>query len=238
MSRKTLFALAILVLFILFSLSFFGGKFLSPKQKILPSPSEPLIPTNELDIAVCDPSNGPFSVSIDNPYMPFPAGQIHILENENSKVQVSVLNETEKVAGVQTRVVEEREWTEGEISEISRNYFVQSPDGTVCYYGEQVDEYKNGSITGHGGSWRADESENKPGIAMPGHPTVGQTYQQELAPGVAMDSARHEAFEPSYTTPAGTFTDVLLVNESPPSTKRYAPGVGMVFDDGAQLTSY
>ena len=53
-----------------------------------------------------------------------------------------------------------------------------------------------------------------------------------------MDKAEHMAIESSYNTPAGVFNNVLYVEETPPSTKRYAPGIGMIYDDGMNLTSY
>jgi hypothetical protein len=102
-----------------------------------------------LDISVCDPSRGPFSLTIDNPFLPLPVGMVHVLENSTSRVQVSVLNQTEIVAGVTTRVVEERDWQNGSLSEVARNFFVQAPDGTVCYYGEEADEYRGGQIVAH-----------------------------------------------------------------------------------------
>src|SRR3989338_2404211 len=194
--------------------------------------------TGELDITVCDPANGPFSLNITNEYYPLPVGKVLIIENATYKVQFSVLDQTEVVAGITTRVIEEREWKNGSIIEISRNFFVQASDGTVCYYGEDVDKYSNGQIIGHPCAWRAGVGPNKPGIIMPAHPAVGQKYQQEIAPGVAMDKAEHMAIESSYTTRAGTFNNVLYVEETPPSTKRYAPGIGMIYDDGMNLTSY
>jgi len=199
--------------------------------------NEPLNTTGELDIAVCDPANGPFSNVIDNEFFPYPVGTVYVLEEEGgARVEISALDETELVSGVSTRVIEEREWEGGELAEVSRNFFAQASDKTVCYFGEEVDDYKNGEIVGHGGAWRADEGENKAGIIMPGTPLVGQSYQQEVAPGVAMDSARHEAMNETFTTPFGTFVDVLLVQEQPSSTKRYQRGFGLIYDDGAVLT--
>jgi hypothetical protein len=191
-----------------------------------------------LDISVCDPAHGPFSLTIDNEFSPLPVGMVQVLEDSASKVQISVLDQTETVAGVITRVVEEREWENGVLAEVSRNFFVQAPDGTVCYYGEEVDDYKNGKIVGHDGAWRAGVGQNKPGVIMPAQPAMGQIYQQEVAPGVAMDQAEHVAIGQSFTTPAGTFHDVLLVKETPPSTKRYQRGIGLIFDDGMVLTKY
>ena len=91
-------------------------------------------------------------------------GQQWVLESSSEKVQITVLEETEVVAGVTTRVVEEPEWVGGELVEVSRNYVVQAPDGSVCYFGEAVDDYKGGELSGHGGAWRAGETGALPGI--------------------------------------------------------------------------
>jgi hypothetical protein len=100
---------------------------------------------DELDISVCDPGAGPFSLTIDNPFMPLTVGKVSVLEgNEGSTavhLGITVLNEKEIITGVETRVVEERETHDGVLVEVSRNFFVQSPDGTVCYFGEDVDMY-------------------------------------------------------------------------------------------------
>jgi hypothetical protein len=196
------------------------------------------ISAEELDIAVCDPARGPFATTITNPYFPYTDGKIRILEGANNKVEIRLLPHTEVVAGVVTSVIEERESKNNILEEVSRNYHVQAPDGTVCYYGEDVDDYDlNGNIIGHSGAWRAGEGQNKPGIIMPAQPTVGQVYYQEVAPGVAEDKAEHVAIEQAFVTPAGTFQNVLFVQETPPSTKRYHPGTGLIFDDGMVLTN-
>ena len=190
----------------------------------------------QIDISVCDPAKYSFSPDISNPYFPYPVGKVSVLEDKSGKVQITSLGSTETVAGVETRVIEEKEWEEGNLTEISRNFFAQNSEGTVCYFGEEVDIYENGQITAHDGAWRAGVGQNKPGIMMPANPTVGQSYEQEIAPGVAEDKARHESIESSFTTPAGTFNDVLLVKETPSSTKRYAKGIGLIYDDGMVLT--
>lgn len=210
----------------------------TPTATIIPS----VIPTNspgELSIAICDPSAGPFSTTISNPFFPFPVGKSLVLEDPGGfKVQITSLDQTEIIAGVTTRVIEEREWQSGTLIEISRNFFVQTADGTVCYYGEDVDIYQNGQVVNHQGAWRAGVGANKPGIFMPANPVVGQKYQQEIAPGVAMDRAEHISMGGTMNTPAGTFTDTLFITEDPPSDKTYARGIGLIYDAGAKLTQY
>lgn len=46
-----------------------------------------------------------------------------VLEGGSEKLPVTVLDETVEIDGVQTRVVEEREWRNGEIIEVSLNFF-------------------------------------------------------------------------------------------------------------------
>lgn len=198
-------------------------------------------PEPTIDISTCAPENGPFTVEIDNPYLPLPVGMVHVLESEDEKVQISVLDQTREVAGVTCAVIEEREWEGEELVEVSRNWFAQAPDGTVCYFGEEVDDYEDGEIVAHGGAWEAGVDGALPGILMPAEPAVGQAYQQEVAEGVAEDSAEITAMGDTIETPAGTFTDTVTTVESSPldvgtSLKHYACEVGMIYDDGIELT--
>lgn len=198
-----------------------------------------------VDIAVCDPSESGFTAEITNEFFPMPIGKRLVLEGKEGgatvRVEISALDETELVAGVETRVIEERESEDGEIVEISRNFFVQAADGTLCYYGEDVDDYEDGAVTGHGGAWRAGEEGAVPGILMPATVEVGQMYRQEIAEGVAEDRARHTDMGERIETPYATYTDTLTVDEDSPiepgatSHKVYARGVGLVFDDGVEL---
>jgi hypothetical protein len=113
-------------------------------------------------------------------------------------------------------------------------------DGTVCYFGEEVDIYEGGVVVSHEGAWRADDDGNAPGIFMPADPQVGMTYQQEVAPGVAEDRATIVR-RGSFTVPAGTFADTITVRDFNPldgsrTTKVYARGVGLIADGPLELT--
>jgi hypothetical protein len=171
-------------------------------------------------------------------------------------LQITVLTETETLYSgrnaVTTRVVEETEWEDSNANgmiddgenliEISRNFFAQTQDGTVCYFGEEVDIYEGGQVVSHEGAWRADESGNAPGIFMPANPQVGMAYQQEIAPGVAEDQATIVR-RGSFTVLAGTFADTLTVRDFNPldgsrSTKVYAQGVGLIADSPLELIRY
>jgi hypothetical protein len=201
-----------------------------------------------LDIGTCDPGSGGFSTTIDNPYFPLPVGQRTVLEGEeffrDVLVRITVLDEIETVAGVETRVVEEYEQESGRLVEISRNFFAQTDDGTVCYFGEEVDIYDaDGNVTSHAGAWRADGERNIPGIFMPPTLEIGQAFQQEIAPGIAEDQAKVTALGEVTEVPAGRFEDTAtLVDVNPldgsQGEKVYAPGVGLIVDGPARMTRF
>jgi hypothetical protein len=157
-------------------------------------------------------------------------------------VVISVLDETEMIDEVETRVIEEREYKDGKLVELSRNFYAMAKETRdVFYFGEDVDDYENGKITGHAGQWQAGKDDAKAGLYMPGNPVKGMRYYMEFHPGVAMDRAEIFDTDATVETPSGTFRGSLIVTESSPlepgdeSYKRYAPDIGMIFDDGLDL---
>ncbi len=161
-----------------------------------------------------------------------------------TKLLVTVLDETKKVDGVETRIVEEKEWEGGELIEISRNYFaISKKTNDVYYFGEDVDMYKNGKVTGHGGSWLSGEKKARFGMMMPGTPLLGARYYQEVAPEVAMDRAEILSLSETVETPAGKFEKCMKTLETTPlekdkMNKFHAPGVGLLVDGPNRLVKY
>lgn len=158
---------------------------------------------------------------------------------------ITVLDQTEWIDDVETRVVEERESHAGELVEVSRNYFaISSRTHDVFYFGEDVDMYANGEIESHEGAWRSGAHGAHYGLMMPGVPVVGMRYQSEIAPHVAMDRCRIASMDASIETPAGKFDRCLEVEESTPlepgsrETKVYSRGIGLVRDSTLLLTSH
>jgi hypothetical protein len=150
---------------------------------------------------------------------------------------ITVLPETKTVDGVETAVVEERETKNGQLEEISRNYFaINRKTGDVYYFGEDVDEYKNGKVTGHGGAWKSGVDGARYGMLIPGQPKTGQKFYAEVAKN-AKDRCEVKDVNAKVSTPLlGTFNDCLKIDETTPledgtSHKVYAPNVGLVQDD-------
>lgn len=185
-----------------------------------------------------------------NPYFVLEPGWELVLEGMEKKktvvLTITVMNTTEVVDGVVTRVVEEREVHDGNLVEVSLNYFaICDRTNSVFYFGEDVDNYDNqGNLTDHKGSWRAGINGATPGIIMPGDLLLGARYAQEVAPGIALDRAQIKSISETAATPAGTFSDCLKTKETSGIEKNakefklMCPGIGVVQDETLMLTSY
>jgi uncharacterized membrane protein YkoI len=167
-----------------------------------------------------------------------------VLESRTAKVVITVLDETKKIGSIETRVVEEREEEDGQLKEVSRNFFaVCKEHGDVFYFGEDVDDYENGKIVKHPGAWRADRKDSRAGIIMPGTVLLGARHYQEISPN-AMDRAEIISDDVTMKTPAGTFKNCIRVEETSgldPNDKcykTYAPGVGIIQDEDLLLSGY
>jgi hypothetical protein len=210
-------------------------------------------------LPICSPSaeNFPSPLTSTNPYFPIIVDYQWTLEGEEDGVPVkllmTVLDETRLIDGVTTRVVEEREWEDEELSEVSWNYFAETADGTVCYFGEDVDDIEEGEVFDHEGRWCAqdDPDVNKAGIIMPADPQPGLTFQNEDAPEAgALDEARIVGSGPITVPYNGftTFTETIRFREFNPDEKEkdykvfakdLATGFGgIIIDEVLALTNF
>jgi hypothetical protein len=172
-----------------------------------------------------------------------------VLEGEEDSTEIelviTVLEDTKIVDGVKTRVVEERESEDGELVEVSRNFFaICEETNSVFYFGEEVDDYEDGEIVGHEGAWLAGEDGAKAGLMMPGIVLINSKYQQETAPGIAMDRARVVSMDETLKTPAGDFEDVLKIRETTAlepdaiEFKFYKADIGLIQDANLKLVEH
>lgn len=180
-----------------------------------------------------------------NPYFILEPGYKLVLENRRDRLVITVLNETKLVDNVETRVVEERETTNGKLIEISRNFFaISKRTNSVYYFGEDVDIYKGGKVASHKGQWLSGVGGATFGMMMPGQVQLKARHYQEIAPSVAMDRAEIVSLSEIVETPAGKFTHVLKVAESSPlepgtlEYKYYGSGIGLIQYGSMKLVSY
>ena len=193
---------------------------------------------------VFNPANFAPGQPIDNnelPYLPgttlvydtFTAG--NVLEQI---ITVTVTEKPLKIDGVNCTVVSDivTDAQTGQLIEKTQDYFAQDKSGNVWYFGEAAQQYENGKLVGKEGSWKAGVHGAQPGIVMETSPQVGDSYDQENAPGVAQDHAEVTKLTGSASVPFGTFHHTLLVTletsvlePGAAETKYYAAGVGEVF---------
>ncbi len=201
--------------------------------------------TDEFFIEDCD-----FSSTGSNKFLILEPGYQLVLSGggdlgEENELTITVQDKTKVVDGIETRVVVERHVENGELVEVSRNYFaICKQTSSMFYFGENVDNYVDGKIDNHNGSWLVGEENARAGIIMPGTVLLGSKYQQETAPGVAMDRAQIVSMTKKVDTPAGTFDNVLKIKETTPlepdvvDFKYYAAGIGLIQDGELKLEEY
>jgi len=176
-----------------------------------------------------------------NPYITMQPGRVLRLKHGNDTLTVTILAETQQVDGVQAGVLEERETKNGKLVEVSRNFMATDKrTNDVYYFGEDVDNYKDGRIVNHESAWRAGVSGARFGLMIPARPAAGQKFYQEIAPKVAMDRVEVISTDDTVKTPAGVFEHCVHVRETTPlerdvSHKYYAPGIGIIKDDEFEL---
>ena len=205
-------------------------------------------PARPADGGTINPTD--FSPTITNPLWPLSSVRNTEFvgreqkDGKTSEIRVvsRVLDKTDTIAGVTVAVVEVTEHKDGQLLELTEDYFAQHRDGTVWYFGERVTDYKDGKPVGHSGQWLAGEGGNRPGVFMPASPTVGQEFAPEQVPGVADERSKILELGVEVTVPAGKFTDCVKVEDhdlldNERGHKFYCPKVGLVREEGSSSSS-
>ena len=175
---------------------------------------------------------------ITNPYLPLASLKQDILENKNERVERTGRPDVHKVFQIggqmiEALTVEDREFTAGgDLMEATLDYFAQDDDGNVYYLGEDVDEYKNGKVSGHSGAWLLGKDTQKPGVLMPAHPKIGDRFMSEDVPKITWEKDEVVSISETVTVLAGTFSNCVKIKETASDgdteIKFYAPGVGCI----------
>jgi len=191
-----------------------------------------------------DPSNFHHSTTVDNEWFPLQPGAYSVFEGSaiddgervSRRVLTTVTDLTKVVDGVNTMVVWERDYTEGEEVEAELAFFAQDDYGNVWHMGEYPEEYDNGEFDKAPG-WLAGLKGASPGIAMRAEPKTGTpSYAQGYAPPPINWVDRGRVYKVGQKTcvPVDCYDDVLVIEEyerNKPGAyqlKYYARGVGDV----------
>lgn len=185
-----------------------------------------------------DPHISPadFSTNITNRYFTLPVGRKLTFEADvkgvKEKIEIEVLQETKTIEGVQTVVYLDKVYKNSQLVEETRDYLAQHKNGDVWYFGEDVDNYENGKLVDHNGSFIHGKDGAKAGIWMKAKQTIGDSYRQEYYPGHAEDMRDTKATDVTVTTKLGTYTDCVKVYDWTPldptsrEHKYYCPQTG------------
>ena len=178
---------------------------------------------------------------ITNPLLPLAYLKQDILEGSEGGVKIRIVRtilpkktKTFKIGGqtVESLVMEDREYKNGVLEEVTLDYFAQDDEGTVYYLGEDVDEYTNGKVTGHSGAWLLGKDTKNAGVIIPAHPKVGDKFKSEDVNKEIHEDDEVVAVNETVSVPAGTYENCVKVKEmladGKTEFKFYAPGVGVV----------
>jgi len=152
-----------------------------------------------------------FTTAITNKYFSVKAGQKITYESETSKghetVTITIPGTTKKIAGFDTLVYHDQVFLNGVPVEDTHDYLAQQKStGDVWYFGEEVDNYENGKIKDHHGTFLHGTDGAKAGIWMKANQKVGDSYRQEYYKGKAEDMLDVIAVNQTVKTKRGTYT--------------------------------
>jgi hypothetical protein len=158
-----------------------------------------------------------FVQGVSHKYLSLKPGTKYTFESRDGsksvRIEIEVNSETKQVMGVTATVVRDREYINGQLKEDTRDWYAQDKDGNVWYFGEHVQNYKNGKLKDSGGSWEAGVNGALPGIVMPKDPKVGDTYRQEYYKGKAEDMGTVQGVGNKLEVKAGKFDDCIKIRD-------------------------
>ncbi len=167
---------------------------------------------------VIDPAN--FSTKITNRYFALPVGREMVYEKRTADgmetIHLQIGAKTGTIMGVDTITYRDRVYLKGDLVEDTKDYLAQDKDGNVWYFGEDVDNYENGKLKDHEGSWIAGVDGAKPGIWIKANQRVRDSYRQEYFPGKAEDIREVVAVNQTVKTQLATYTGCVKMYDSTP----------------------
>jgi hypothetical protein len=182
-----------------------------------------------------------FSPNVTNPLFPLKVGRTLVYTGvKGGKKALNIAtttNRTRKVAGVLTRVVEDRLYLDNVLEERTSDYYTQDRCGNVWYFGEDTATLDaHGRVVSTDGSFHAGVDGAQPGVFMQAHPQLGRRFRQEWSPGNAEDTFKVIDRSAPVTVPYGSFADALRTEETTAlepavvDNKYYVAGIGEVFE--------
>lgn len=197
----------------------------------------------EENIANFSPDNFDNPTEITNQWMPLTPGTQYIFEGVTEEAGIvtehqvifTVTDLTKVIDTVESVVIWDRDYSQGELVETELAFFAQDNDGNVWRMGEYPEVYEAGVLV-EAPAWISGLKNAVAGIMMPVNPTVGApSYSQGWGPAVDFtDRAQVDEEGLDVCVAAGCYDSVIMTAEfsrSEPNAfqlKYYAPGVGNI----------
>jgi hypothetical protein len=188
------------------------------------------------------PPPAAFVPVVTNPFFPLAPGTVLRYRSETDEgVEIGVVtvtNQTRMILGIAATVVHDEVFLDGVLIEDTFDWYAQDNAGNVWYLGEASCEIVNQQCVSTEGSWEAGIDGAAAGIIMWADPAAhkGESYSQEIAPGVAEDRAKVLHVGLSVTVPVDVFDDCVETMDWTPlepgsrEHKFYCPGTGLVLE--------
>jgi hypothetical protein len=184
-----------------------------------------------------DPAS--FSPNVTNKFFPLRPGTTLVYtgtkDGEQALDLVATTSRTRVVAGVRTRVVEDRLYLDNVLAERTSDYYTQDRCGNVWYFGEDTAELdRHGHVVSTEGTWHAGVDGAQPGVFMQAHPQLGRRFRQEWSEGQAEDVFKVVSRSSRIRVPYGSFRHALRTEETNAlepdvlDNKYYVRGIGEV----------
>jgi len=146
---------------------------------------------------------------VTNPWFPLHPGARYTYRGTDHKAHTRdvmiATYRTRVVDGVTCRVVFDRVWSNGRLSERTRDFYAQTKGGTVWYFGERTATLdRHGHVKSREGSFTSGVNGAEAGVFMKAHPRVGPSYYQEFY--------RHHALDVFTVLRRGAHVNVPLMN--------------------------
>jgi len=179
------------------------------------------------------------TATVTNPWFPLKPGRtlvsVGVKEGEKALDLTVTTSRTKVIAGVRTRIVEDRLYLNNVLHERTSDYYAQDRCGNVWYFGEDTAELDaRGRVVDTEGSFHAGVDGAQPGVFMQAHPQLGRKFRQEWYAGQAEDVFWAVNRHAKVKVPLGTFHNALRTLETTAlepgvlDTKYYVRGIGQV----------
>jgi len=179
----------------------------------------------------------PRSTSITNPLFPISRLRSMVLlghvDSKPFRTETTLLPGTRTVAWsgerVRVRVSQYMAYLDGRLEEVALDRYAQADDGSVWYLGEDVFDYRMGTVASTEGTWLAGR-EGPGAMIMPARPEVGDVYRTENAPGIVFEEVTVRSVGETVGGPRGPVPGAIVASElhsdGTREDKLFAPGYG------------